>query len=541
MSSTACPSSDLKSFLREAPAIVGPQYFLTEPQQLEKLADNTLGVLYHFAAAAYPSTTEEVEALVRLACLTGTPLYPISRGRNVGYGDRTPVLADHVLLDLSRMRSIREYDPVLGQVVIEAGVSQQDLYTFLRQQNAPYWMDATGAGNEASIVGNTLEGGFGHTPLGNHREEFTDVEVVLGNGRRLRTGRFPGFGPDIKGLFVQSNFGVVTAMRIRLLRCPEHFESFVLRCDDKDGLGPLVDTLRQLRQEGVINSCVHLANPVRYLMSSRRCPPEFRDRVVEDLDGMRIMSSPLLPVGYWNAAGGLYGLRRVVAAQKKRLKNAFRGIATVNFFSNARLNHLRGLMEFLGKFGIATAQKIGASLDSFRHIHALMQGVPSDEAYRNILWRVENYDNLGLIWFAPTVDAKGDEAQRLVELARPLFQDRRFDMPLTITLVTPDRLVGIYNIVFHKNDPEERDRAHGLYHDLRTAFRNDGITTYRSSILGMEDFRPTDAGMDQSLCRLKSALDPCGVISKGRYGIRLEEERKDFYKKTPSRSACIVP
>ncbi|EHJ47373.1 4-cresol dehydrogenase (hydroxylating) [Solidesulfovibrio carbinoliphilus subsp. oakridgensis] len=521
MRETVSSPPDLAAFFREAPGIVGPGHVLDDAAALGPLAENTLGLHRPLAAAVFPATAEEVMALVRLACATGTPLYPVSRGRNVGYGDRSPVLPGQVLLELSRMRAIRDYDPRLGTVVVEAGVSQQDLYDFLVREHAPYWMDATGAGREASIVGNALEGGFGHTPLGNHREEFTDAEVVLGNGDRIRTGLFPGFGPDLKGLFVQSNFGVVTAVRIPLLPKPERFESFVLRCDAPDGLGPMIEILRRLRQEGVVRSCVHVANPVRYLMSSRLCPPEFRDRVVGDLDAMRIMSSRLLPVGYWNAAGGLYGLKKVVAAHGKRLKEAFRGVATVRRFSDARLALLDRAMAGLGALGLSGAEKIRESLESFRHIHALMQGVPSDEAYRNILWRVARPEDLGLLWFAPTVPATNGAAGRLAALAGPLFAAHGFEMPLTLTLVTAERLVGILNIVFNRRDEAEKARAHALYQALRAAFAASSIPTYRSSILGMEGLRHPDPAMGRTLSRLKSVLDPCDILARGRYGIGL--------------------
>ncbi len=510
-------------FLRDAAAIVGQEHVVADPQRLGTLSENTLGLVRPLAGAAYPGTADQVQALVELACRTGVPLYPVSRGRNMGYGDRSPVLDGHVLLDLSRMRAIRDYDPVLGSVVVEAGVSQQDLYEFLQRERSPFWMDATGAGFSASLVGNALEGGFGHTPLGNRREEFTDAEVVLGDGRRVRTGRFPGFGPDIKGLFVQSNFGVVTSMRLPLLRRPPHFESFVLRCDDPNGLGPMVEILRQLRQEGVVTSCVHIANPVRYLMSSRLCPPEYRDRVVGDLDAIRIMSSRLLPVGHWNAAGGLYGLKSVVAAHKRRVRAAFRCVASVRFFSDARLDLLERAMGTLAELGLGLAETITESLASFRPIHALMQGVPSDEAFRNILWRVERPEDLGLIWFAPTVDARGDAAERLAGLARPLFEAHGFDMPLTLTLVTPQRLVGILNIVFDRRDAAQKARAHALYRDLRAAYAANGIATYRSSILDMDSLPHPEPGMGQTLSRIKSVLDPCGVIARGRYGIALPD------------------
>ena len=517
---------DIESFRREARSIVGEAHVRTDAAALAALAGNTLGVKRSLAAAAYPATTAQVAALVRLAGETGVPLYPVSRGQNVGYGDRAPVADGHVLLELSRMRGISGYDPELGAVRVEAGVSQQDLYEFLLRQGGAWRADATGAGTDASIVGNTLEGGFGHTPLGNHREAFTDAEVVLGTGAIFKTGRFPGLGPDLKGLFVQSNFGVVTSMRVPLMPAPECFVSFALRSYREDGLPLIVDTLRRLRQENVLASCVHIANPVRYLMSSRLCPPEYRHRVIKDAQARRVMSSRLLPVGHWNAAGGLYGLRWAVAAHKRHFVKAFKGVADIQFFSDAKLLALSRIARGAAGLGVPGFSRISESLDAFGHIHRMMQGVPSNEPYRNILWRVDSREKLGLIWFAPTQDAKGGEAARIVDLAAPLFDRHAFDMPVTITLVASDRMVCVFNIVFDKTNPQEQTRAWALYDDLRKRFSANGIAVYRSSVLRMETLKPDDPNRLDVLARLKATLDPDGVISRGRYGITFSREEQ---------------
>jgi 4-cresol dehydrogenase (hydroxylating) len=83
-------------------------------------------------------------------------------------------------------------------------------------------MDSTGAGPEASLVGNALDRGFGHTRYGDHFQTFCGLQIVLADGRVLETGfgHFPnararwvfryGIGPFVDGIFSQSNFGIVT-------------------------------------------------------------------------------------------------------------------------------------------------------------------------------------------------------------------------------------------------------------------------------------------------------------------------------------------
>ena len=107
----------------------------------------------------------------------------------------------------------------------------------------------------ASLIGNTMERGFGHTPYGDHFAHVCGFEVVLPDGECIETGfsRFAqastgplyrwGLGPTLDGLFTQSNFGIVTRMSIWLMPAPEHFEAFFFRCDDDSGLGDLLDAL----------------------------------------------------------------------------------------------------------------------------------------------------------------------------------------------------------------------------------------------------------------------------------------------------------
>src|SRR6478672_6470947 len=68
-------------------------------------------------AAVAPGTVEEVQAVVRLANEHKVPLWPISRGKNFGYGGAAPVLKGSVVLDLTRMKKI-ELDAESGTVLV---------------------------------------------------------------------------------------------------------------------------------------------------------------------------------------------------------------------------------------------------------------------------------------------------------------------------------------------------------------------------------------------------------------------------------------
>src|SRR5687767_7004371 len=56
------------------------------------------------AGAIGPTCVEEVQAALRVANQFRVPIWPISRGKNLGYGGSAPVLSGSVVMDLSGMK-----------------------------------------------------------------------------------------------------------------------------------------------------------------------------------------------------------------------------------------------------------------------------------------------------------------------------------------------------------------------------------------------------------------------------------------------------
>src|SRR6202012_6173339 len=57
------------------------------------------------SAVVYPSNTSDVQTVVRWANKHKIPIYPISMGRNIGYGGAAPRLPGSVVVDLGRRMS----------------------------------------------------------------------------------------------------------------------------------------------------------------------------------------------------------------------------------------------------------------------------------------------------------------------------------------------------------------------------------------------------------------------------------------------------
>ncbi|MEA3365019.1 MAG: FAD-dependent oxidoreductase, partial [Candidatus Hydrogenedentes bacterium] len=249
--------------------VLGDANVRTSPEILDRYARTTQDTAPRPSCILFPESTAQVQEIVRIAGEHGVVVYPISRGRNWGYGDACAPTPGAAIVDFSRMNRILEVNTELAYALIEPGVTQGQLYAYLAENNTGLWMDSTGAGPESSFVGNTLDRGFGHTRYGDHFQTCCGMEVVLADGRVLKTGfgHFPnakavhvyryGVGPFLDGIFCQSNFGIVTKIGLWLMPEPEDFCFFFCTLKKGQDFERLVDALRPFRIRGMLNSAIH--------------------------------------------------------------------------------------------------------------------------------------------------------------------------------------------------------------------------------------------------------------------------------------------
>jgi 4-cresol dehydrogenase (hydroxylating) len=241
----------------------------------------TFATEHRVAAILRPGRRAEVQACLRVATAHEVPVYPVSRGANWGYGSRVPTSHGAVLLDLSRMERVVDVDLVLGTLTVEPGVTFADVEERLR--GTGWMLPSPGSSPGASVVGNTVDGGVcdGLVPL--RRRAVLEVEVVTPDGEVLRTGlgafpdarargAHPGVGPDLTGLFLQSNLGVVTRMTIALQRVPPRQAAVHLQLYDDARLPGLVDAVRIVLRDGLIEGSVTFYDEIRLLAMTTRYP-----------------------------------------------------------------------------------------------------------------------------------------------------------------------------------------------------------------------------------------------------------------------------
>lgn len=505
-------------FLKVLTSALGSEAVECGIDTLKREVANTLGAVRTVPAILYPTNRAQIEVIVKNAARFGVKLYPISRGRNTGYGDRSPVRHHQTVVSLERMDRIIDFDNDTGQVTVEPGVTQLQLCNFLEAQGGAWIADVTGGPPDASIVGNTLDGGFGHTPLGNHREQILELEVVLGNGEFLRTGRFPDLGPNLAPLFVQSSFGIVTAMRIPLLRKPVCISTYTLQFKSDDTFFLAIPRIRELCQRGVISSPLHVANATRVFMSTNEFPKDFSTSVVmSDLDCVERMRFPFFSASQWTGIGGLYGTAQQNNQSVRFIKQQMRGLGRVQVFSDSKLKWLQRAVSALFWIAADKRSHMLKGLESLRAISGLCQGIPSAKPSSHIRWKTPPESEAGLIWISPVIAAGSNAAAELMQILRPVFNEFQFELPITITFIDRAHLICIVSLSFSRDNIADRTRAHRAFRAAEKALREASVRCYRKGIV-FQKFGIPEERM-RTLRHLKNTFDPHHIISPGRYGI----------------------
>ncbi|WP_439135704.1 FAD-binding oxidoreductase, partial [Pseudomaricurvus sp.] len=388
---------NLEQALSEFKQLLGDEYVLRDDGLLKKYETATFKTSMTIPAVLKPASVAEVQECLRIANRYKTPVYAISKGKNVGYGSRVHTSDNTLILELSRLNRIVTFDEELAYVVIEPGVTQQQLYDFLQEQKSNLWMDATGSFTSHSMIGNIAERGFGHTTAADHFAHVGGMEVVLPTGELLKTGfgRFDnakaqglyrwGVGPYLDGLFTQSNLGVITRLTLWLTPAPEYFEKFFFTVDREDQLSDIIDTLRPLRMDGTLRSAMHIGNDYKVYSSMSQYPWSLTGGQTPLSRGVMDGIVAGADFGAWNGSGALYGNKSEVRRARKKIRRALKGkVSKIQFLSEEKF----ALAEKLSKpYQWLTGINLENVLKLLKPVFGLTKGVPTDDMIASTYWR----------------------------------------------------------------------------------------------------------------------------------------------------------
>lgn len=526
------------SAINEWRALLGSDSVLDRESAEAAYGLDTGGSRRRLVGALRPARREMVPDILRIACRHRVPIYPISTGRNWGYGSALPVTDDCMLLDLGSLCGI-EFDAELGVVTLEPGVTQGMLARFLDASGHSFLVPVTGAGPNCSLIGNALERGYGVTPVIDHFGAVTDLEAVLADGTVYRTALNEaggnelarlfkwGIGPYSAGLFTQSNFGVVTRMSIGLAPRPECVKVCLFGLADDRLLESTVVRIRTIlaRLPSTVGA-INLMNQRRVLAMSAPFPADrmgpdglIPDNVIAEL-GKQYQIQP------WTGFGTLYGTRQVVAAAQKEIRRALAGVASrLLFLSPGQADGLARLASWVpGETGQRLARTAGTLAKSLE----LVMGRPNETALPLTYWRNPSApgpgpldparDGCGLIWYAPLVPMRPVTVRAYVGMVEAVARRHGIEPLITFTSISDKVFDSTVPLLFERGREGAREEAFACYEDLLEAGRQQGCFPYRIGIESMGRLSELASGTWEFHARLRQALDPAGIIAPGRYG-----------------------
>ncbi|GGZ04901.1 FAD-binding oxidoreductase [Pseudoduganella plicata] len=537
----ATAASPVDAALAAWRSVLGPDRVVTDAAVLGRYAASTSSWSTQPVAILHPHNTDEVVRIVQGATSGRVPLYPISAGRNWGYGDACAPGDGHAIVDLTGMNRILEVNAELAYVVIEPGVTQQQLSRYLLEHDLPLWMDSTGAGPDTSLMGNILERGFGHSPYGNRFQNVAGMRIVLANGEVVDTGfgHFPtagnhrvypyGVGPFVDGLFTQSNMGIVTSLGLWLMPKTTALNHFLCTVEEHADIAPVIDVLRPLRMDGTLRSIVHIGNDLRVLSGGSTFPRQLAGDATPLPEALRAQMRRAAGVGAWTVSGALYGNPDQVAAARRAVRRALHATrARVRFLDERKLAAGALVARLLGRTRLG--RQLTAKVALGRSLFEMNRGIPNGRFLAGAYWRRRGglpadfpvnanpaLDNCGMLWVSPVLPMRGADLLRVHALAEPIFGAHRFDLFVTFSMINERALGGVLTVTYDKEDPEEAARAGRCYRQLFDTLVGAGYIPYRVGLQSMADL---DNGNDtywQMIGRIKAALDPHGVIAPGRY------------------------
>ena len=528
-------------------ALLGADALRVDAETLDYYARTSSASSTRPAAILLPASTEQVQQIVAIANCYKTPLYPISQGKNWGYGDACAVTDQQVIIDLSRMNQIIKVDRELAYTVIEPGVTQKQLSDYLLEHNIPLWMDCTGSSPYTSLIGNIMERGFGYSPYGNRFQTIANLEIVLGTGKILRTGfghyqnartasLYPyGIGPYFDGIFTQANFGIVTKLTLWLMPKPEAFCTFLCFIKRDEDIAKITDKLRVLRSQGCLPSTVHIGNDFRGIAGAMSFPVHELGRQQNSLPiDYRLRLRNEMGFGAWNISGALYGSKAQVRNQRRQLKKALKieGMRLI-FLSQNKLDMAEKLLKIFERLRIFTkfSTSLRAKIGTVKALAEIHSGVPTGHFLKSSYWRSAKgipddfsafsdaaKDRCGIIWLAPVLPMTGSDIERFNQHLSDIFERYELDYMATFSMVNERALAAIISVSFNAEDEKESERAKQCYDAGLKALFELGYPPYRIGIQSMSMLSEySDQEFWETTRALKKTLDPNGIIAPGRY------------------------
>ncbi len=187
-------------------------------------------------AIVFPESTEQVQALVKLANQTPFPLVP--SGGRTGLSGGAMAANQEVVVSFEKMNTILDFNPIDRSVLCQAGVITQQLQQCAEDNQLYYPVDFASSGS-SHIGGNiaTNAGGIKVVRYGLTRNWVAGLKVVTGAGDILDLNHGlvkNATGYDFRHAFIGSEgtLGFITEATMQLAKQPNNLTVMVLGISD---------------------------------------------------------------------------------------------------------------------------------------------------------------------------------------------------------------------------------------------------------------------------------------------------------------------
>jgi len=437
-----------------------------------------------------PKTINEVQQIVHQANQYFWPIYPISKGKNYGFGSATSTKEQSSILDLSALCIIDQYDANTGTVRIQPGVTFSQLASFLQEHGDQWQASITGGPVEGSVLGNALERGDGVGLCGDRERSIFNLRVVLGTGEIISTGHESyGFkdinwhesacGPGIKELFIQSNLGVVCQATLQLQPKHQHCLRATYPLHAPQDWHMFISNIKQLVDEQIL----HPRNVTIWNQAKQLARQNQRIFTPKDL---------LEPSSLIQYTGSV-----VIPSQNEDI-------------AQAKLKVVKYIL---------TDTKF-----SFVHYKRKNAGIPSDKNLKSLYWeKQENLckdpdkDGCGALWICPTVMFQSKTLLLALSILEKTAIKHGFHPNVGLQLVSRNACHAFLLLNYDKEVAGAMDHAMRCQNDVIQELDKNEIPQVRLGVNSMDWVDHASPNYKELLLSIKKVCDPNMIISPGRY------------------------
>ena len=492
--------------------IVGKENVIYKKKEISEVETTTFFTSHKVSLFIIPNTVEQIQECVKCANLYKLPLYPVSGGKNWGYGSKVPWKSGSAVISLHKINRIIDYNEELQYLTIEAGVTFQQVHSFLKKNGDNFRNTMIGSSPHASIVGNIIEKGVGTGLYGNRYTSCCNFEVILPNGDLINTGFGEissclakniykwGIGPINDGLFIQSGLGIVTRLTIFLYAKSQAFHTLIaIINDDKLNKTDFIDKLGQLRRERTIELSMIFDHSSLFESKSKKFKEQWAVVI------------PLYSPSIKQAKSAVLRVKRVLRPYVNK-------VMVFNEMRNKFYQFFPEILKKLKRPYIEIHNSLFHENPTTEHLHiAYASGVEKKTMDLD-------KDGCGFMWFTPVIPLRKRDLNIALKSANLLYKKYKF--PAKIHIIVSDERTFFMHlpIIFNRLDKQADKKAIDCYSEMFQLFEENGYVPYRMGIQCQKEFLSKSKSYVNFFSKIKAALDPNNILAPEKYGIGKSDE-----------------